>query len=306
VHQDPKVFLDAQIPFGANLGPILQVMAKQMKKREKRASTGDGRGQVDSEMCAFLLEKAEQYERAGFIEDDPISVPHRFSNPRDIELAGFIAASLAWGQRKTILNSASKFIERMDNAPAEFIRQATPAELKGAAADFVHRTFQPRDAELFLHALQGLMGQYASLEQAFLPISSTDAPTVEGHLRVFHDRFFAAAARRGFEAGRTQKHVASPQRGSATKRLNMFLRWMVRPARRGVDFGIWTEIKPGQLMIPLDVHTGNVGRKLGLLERKASDWKAVEELMNSLRQVDSVDPVRLDFALFGLGAIEGF
>ncbi len=281
-------------------------MAKQTKKDEKRTLSNAQERKVDSEMRAFLLEKAEFYERAGFIEDDPISVPHRFSNPRDVELAGFIAASLAWGQRKTILKSASKFIERMDNAPSEFIGQATPAELKRASADFVHRTFQPRDAEVFLHALQGLMKQHGTLEEAFLVHSASSAPTAEDHLCAFHDRFFEAAAHRGFEPGRTQKHVASPRRGSATKRLNMFLRWMVRSNARGVDFGIWKAISPAQLMIPLDVHTGNVGRKLGLLDRKASDWKAVEELMESLRQIDSADPVRLDFALFGLGAIEGF
>lgn len=260
---------------------------------------------VPPEIREFLLEKAERYERQDFIPDDPISVPHGFAEARDIELAGFIAASLAWGQRKTILASAQRFIDRMDRAPADFLKHAVPADLKRASAGFVHRTFQPRDAELFLHAMQGLIHAYGSLEQAFVA-GIPPCESVEAHLNAFHTRFFHAAQISGFDSGRTLKHVAAPMRGSATKRLNMFLRWMVRPAARGVDFGIWSGISPAQLMVPLDVHTGNVGRKLGLFSRKASDWKAVQELMVSLRQVDADDPVRLDFALFGLGAIEGF
>ncbi|MGB2385340.1 MAG: DUF2400 domain-containing protein, partial [Flavobacteriales bacterium] len=169
---------------------------------------------------------------------------------------------------------------------------------------FVHRTFQPRDAEVFLHALQVLFVSFGGLEQAFVP--DGDAVNANACLTAFHNRFFEAAAQRGYEAGRTRKHVATPVRGSAAKRLNMYLRWMVRPSRRGVDFGVWSQIKSSQLMVPLDVHTGNVGRKLGLLTRKQNDWQAVEMLTAALRKVDPVDPVRLDFALFGLGAIEQF
>jgi len=307
VHLDPKVFLDARIPFGANLAPILPAMAKQAKKELKSVSNRKKQPRVTDEIRSFLLEKADVFEVPDFIPDDPISVPHGFAHPRDIELAGFIAASLAWGQRKTILNNAQRLIERMDSAPAEFLRAASSEELAVAADGFVHRTFQPRDALVFLHALQVLLQQFGSLEKAFIPAeTSPPSATVEPHLIAFHERFFEAAASRGFAADRTRKHVASPARGSATKRLNMFLRWMVRSPRRGVDFGIWKEIRAHQLMIPLDVHTGNVGRKLGLLERNASDWRAVEELMGSLREVDAEDPVRLDFALFGLGAVEGF
>ena len=271
-------------------------MAKRDAKDEKKYVTDDLRD--------FLLEKAHAYEHLGFIEADPIAIPHRFSNRDDIELAGFLAATLAWGQRKTILQSASSLIERMEGAPADFLRNAQSDELAAAFEGFVHRTFQPRDALVFMHALQRLYVQYGSLERAFLPEDGDR--TAKACITAFHHRFFAAAEERGFEAGRTRKHVATPERGSAAKRLNMYMRWMVRSSVRGVDFGLWTEIKPKHLMMPLDVHTGNVGRKLQLLKRQQNDWKAVEELTASLRLVDPDDPVRLDFALFGLGAIEKF
>ncbi len=259
---------------------------------------------VPDDLRDFLLEKAALYERPDFIPDDPIAVPHRFSDKADIELAGFIAATLAWGQRKTILASAGAFMDRLDGAPGDFMKHATADDIRTAAKGFVHRTFQPRDAELFLHALQALTHAYGGLESAFVPDGANH--NAEACLTAFHARFFEAAAQRGYAADRTRKHVATPARGSAAKRLNMFLRWMVRPSRRGVDFGIWNQISPSQLMVPLDVHTGNVGRKLGLLDRKQNDWKAVELLTAALRQVDPDDPVRLDFALFGLGAIEQF
>ncbi|MBV42673.1 MAG: TIGR02757 family protein [Crocinitomicaceae bacterium] len=264
--------------------------------------------QVSTELKSFLLEKADRYESLDFIPDDPISIAHDFSDPNDIEVAAFLTATLAWGQRVTIKNNAAKWMSRMDNAPRQFLESASSDEMEAVSKGFVHRTFQPRDALFFMHALQCLLQEFDGLEAAFLPETFAEqrGESTRPHLEVFHDRFFAAALARGFEAGRTRKHVASPARGSATKRLNMFLRWMVRPSVRGVDFGIWTTIEPRQLMIPLDVHTGNVGRKLELLGRRASDWRAVEELMVGLRQVDPKDPVRMDFALFGLGAIEGF
>ena len=268
------------------------------------SSTPGAKIKVEDDLRSFLLEKADAYERLDFIQDDPIAIPHRFSERTDIEVAGFIAATLAWGQRKTILQSASAFIERMDNAPTDFLKHANSDDMAVAAAGFVHRTFQPRDAELFFHALQGVFRTYGSLEAAFLPASGER--NAFACIATFHERFFAAAAEQGFEAGRTRKHVATPVRGSAAKRLNMYLRWMVRPATRGVDFGLWREIKPRDLMMPLDVHTGNMGRKLKLLIRKQNDWRAVEELTSALRDVDAEDPVRLDFALFGLGAIEKF
>lgn len=296
MHRDPKVFLDAQIPFSANLAPILRAMAKRAAKDEKI--------HVSDDLRDFLLEKAATYERPGFISDDPIAIPHRFADKADIELAGFIAATLAWGQRKTILASAGAFVDRLDGAPRDFMEHATPDDIRTAAKGFVHRTFQPRDAEVFLSALQALVKAFGGLESAFIPADG------EAHaaacLTAFHNRFFEAAAQCGYEAGRTRKHVATPARGSAAKRLNMYLRWMVRSNRRGVDFGLWHQIAPSQLMVPLDVHTGNVGRKLGLFGRKQNDWKAVELLTSALRQIDPEDPVRMDFALFGLGAIEQF
>jgi len=271
-------------------------MAQQTAKDEKI--------HVSDDLRDFLLEKAAAYERPDFIPDDPIAIPHRFTNKTDIELAGFIAATLAWGQRKTILASAGAFMDRLDGAPGDFVQHATPEDIRTAAKGFVHRTFQPRDAEVFLHALQALVKDHGGLERAFVP--EGEPSHAAACLTAFHNRFFKAAAARGYEAGRTRKHVATPVRGSAAKRLNMFLRWMVRPSRRGVDFGIWNQIAPRQLMVPLDVHTGNVGRKLGLLERKQNDWRSVELLTAALREVDANDPVRLDFALFGLGAIEQF
>ena len=271
-------------------------MAKRLVNSEKFHVTDDLRD--------FLLEKAADYERPDFIPHDPIAIPHLFSEKQDVELAGFIAATLAWGQRKTILAKAGAFIDRLDGAPGDFIKNATQDEIRSAAKGFVHRTFQSRDAEVFLNALQVLVTSYGGLDSAFLP--RDEEVSAAACLKTFHNRFFLAASHRGYEAGRTRKHVATPARGSAAKRLNMFLRWMVRPSRRGVDFGLWNQILPSQLMMPLDVHTGNVGRKLGLLNRKQNDWKAVELLTYALRQVEPEDPVRLDFALFGLGAIEQF
>ena len=271
-------------------------MAKRVAK--------DSKIRVSVDLRDFLLEKAAAYERPDFIPHDPIAIPHRFSDKADIELSGFIAATLAWGQRKTILASAGAFMDRLDRAPRDFMEHATQEDIRTAAKGFVHRTFQPRDAEVFLNALQVMVKTYGGLEHAFVP--SDREVHAEACLTVFHNRFFEAAAQRGYEADRTRKHVATPVRGSAAKRLNMFLRWMVRPSRLGVDFGVWSQITPNQLMLPLDVHTGNVGRKLGLLTRKQNDWKAVELLTSALRQVDQEDPVRLDFALFGLGAIEHF
>ena len=307
MHLTPTVFLDAQIPFDANLARILRGMAKKSNKSVPKKNPHPLK-QVPQDLRDFLQEKATLYESLAFIPDDPISIPHDFRDSSDVELAAFLTATLAWGQRMTIKKNAHEWIARMDHAPRQFLESASASEMEATSQGFVHRTFQPRDALLFMHALQELLMEHGGLEAVFLPDDRAlrNGRSVQPHLEVFHDRFFAAAAKRGFEAGRTRKHVATPARGSATKRMNMFLRWMVRPSGRGVDFGIWKSIEPRQLMVPLDVHTGNVGRKLGLLQRNANDWRAVEELMAGLRQVDAEDPVRMDFALFGLGAIEGF
>ena len=280
-------------------------MAKKPHKKPQKNSDR-ANGWVPEDVKAFLLEKADRYERPDFIADDPISIPGQFSEKGDIEVAGFLTASIAWGQRKTILSNAQALIHRMDHDPLAFVLHANASEIRSASEGFVHRTFQPRDLELFLHALQELIRIHGDLESAFAMESIHPEGATYGRISAFHRRFFDAALARDFEPGRTLKHVANPVKGSAAKRLNMFLRWMVRSPKRGVDFGVWKNFPTQELMIPLDVHTSQVGRKLGLLRRSANDWKALEELMVSLRQIDDEDPVRLDFALFGLGAIEGF
>ena len=251
----------------------------------------------------FLLEKAEQYEVPDFIPHDPLSIPHRFSRREDKEVSAFFAASLAWGNRVSILKSLDSLMERMDHAPGQFVLEHEASDL-AVFEGFVHRTFQEVDAKGFVQALAGLLRMHGTLEQAMLQGWSRphDPASVTEALTAFHHAFMAQP---GVQP-RTQKHVANPAKGSAAKRLNMFLRWMVRPSDRGVDLGLWKGISPAVLHIPLDVHTSNVGRKLGLLHRSANDWKSVVELTAALREVDPVDPVRLDFALFGLGAMEGF
>ena len=267
----------------------------------------------------FLREKALRYESRDFIPDDPVAIPHRYGEPRDQELAGFFTALIAWGNRKSILQSAQGWMGRMDDAPYDFVRSASRAEWEGAMSGWCHRTMSAADAVALGLGVQGLLREWGSLEAAFAagfqaaiaaeaqrpPVGGEPADAFGAQMQAawgqFHDLVFA-----GSPPGRERKHVADPRRGAAAKRLNMFLRWMVRSPARGVDLGIWTQVRPSQLMIPLDVHTASVGRKLGLLTRRANDWRAVEELTAALRAVDPEDPVRLDFALFGLGAIEGF
>ena len=255
------------------------------------------------EVQEFLLEKAELYEVPDFIPRDPLSIPHRFTERDDIEVAAFFAATLAWGNRVSILKSLHQLMERMDHAPGSFVRGHEECDLK-VFDGFVHRTFQAEDARSFVRGLAGLLRSHGTLEAAMLVgWKDPHSPeSVAGALTQFHQAFMAEKR----VATRTKKHVANPAKGSAAKRLNMFLRWMVRPSDRGVDLGLWKGIAPSVLHIPLDVHTSSVGRKLGLLTRASNDWKAVEELTASLRSIDPVDPVRLDFALFGLGAMEGF
>ena len=255
------------------------------------------------EVQEFLLEKADLFEVPDFIPHDPLSIPHRFTDRVDVEVAAFFAATLAWGNRVSILKSLDQLMERMDHAPGSFVRTHDEHDLR-VFDGFVHRTFQAEDARSFVRALSGLLRNHGTLEAAMLAgWHNPESPeSVAGALTQFHQAFMAENG----VARRTRKHVANPANGSAAKRLNMFLRWMVRPSDRGVDLGLWKNISPSVLHIPLDVHTSNVGRKLGLLTRASNDWKAVEELTASLRAIDPEDPVRLDFALFGLGAMEGF
>lgn len=245
-----------------------------------------------------LLEEAyDRFARPFFIEHDPIQIPRAFSKREDAEVIGFLTATIAWGQRPTIINNANKLVRLMDNAPHAFVMNADAADLKHLD-HFVHRTFNGIDLVHFVKGLKHLYTRHGGMEEAFLDDGSlgTMAPAIAR----FKQRFF------GIEhAARTRKHVADPSKGSNAKRINMYLRWMVRPADRGVDLGLWKRISPASLMVPLDVHTGRVARELGLLHRKQDDWKAVEELTAALRAFDPMDPVKYDLALFGIGVNEG-
>ncbi len=250
----------------------------------------------DPEMLGnFLEEQVQKNNRPDFIKDDPIQIPHRFTKRQDIEIMAFWAATLAWGQRKSIIKSANKLAELMDNAPYDFIKHHQETDRK-RFVNFVHRTFQPTDALYFLAYLQQFYQKNDSLETAFLPDDAQNW-SVKMMLTHFHRQFFAL----DYAPERTRKHVATPERGSACKRLCMFLRWVVRRDTEGVDFGLWQRITPANLMMPLDVHVERVARALGLLTRLRPDWEAVEELTANLRKFDPLDPVKYDFALFGLG-----
>ncbi|SFC65325.1 TIGR02757 family protein [Spirosoma endophyticum] len=263
------------------------------------------------ELIDFLNLKADQYNRPSFIEHDPISIPHRFSRKQDIELMGFWAAILAWGKRSVILKKTTELVELMDGTPYDFVRNHQESDLSRFLA-FKHRTFNATDALYFLHFFRQYYRENDSLENAFLScaarmpqIEDGSIPatqrTIESALMTFHDRFCGLT---DFFPERTRKHIATPARNSSCKRLLMFLRWMVRNDERGVDFGLWKQLRPDQLVIPIDVHVNRVARQLGLLTRPQTDWKAALELTETLRQFDPTDPVRYDFALFGLG-VEG-
>ncbi|MBL1145411.1 MAG: TIGR02757 family protein [Bacteroidetes bacterium] len=245
-----------------------------------------------SELQKLLDEKAAQYESLEFINDDPIQIPHLFSKKEDIEIAGFFAATLAWGQRVTIIRNAKKILTFMDHEPHDFILNHNASDLK-SLPHFVHRTFNSDDLVGFFHALQHIYKNHGGLEAAF---RSKPKLGIQENLALFKQLFFETD-----HLVRTEKHISNPIKKSSAKRINMYLRWMVRNNAQGVDFGIWNNYKAAELMIPLDVHTGAVGRKLGLLERKQNDWQAVEELTNNLRKYDANDPVKYDFALFGMG-----
>ncbi len=249
-------------------------------------------------MKDFLDEKVELYNRPAFIEEDPVSIPHLFSRREDIEISGLLSAVIAWGQRKTILGNARKLMQWMDFAPFDFITGFSEKDLH-PFRNFVHRTFNDSDCIAFLVALKNIYLGKKGLENLF----KTDPghPSLKESISRFREVFFETP-----HEPRTEKHLADPMRNASAKRLNMFLRWMVRKDNKGVDFGIWKGISQADLMCPLDLHTGNVARKLGLLHRRQSDWKAVEELTGQLRKFDPDDPVKYDFALFGLGIYERF
>ena len=251
-----------------------------------------------AEIKAFLDEKAAQYESLDFISADPIQIPHSFTKKVDIEISGFLAATIAWGNRKSIITNAQKMMGLMDNAPHDFVLHHQEKDLKRFEG-FVHRTFNAEDMSYFVRALKHIYTQHHGLEAVFAHATQkTDLQTAIHH---FKQLFFSLS-----HPSRTQKHVSDPLKGSAAKRLNMYLRWMVRSDKKGVDFGLWKSISPAQLSCPLDVHSGNVARKLKLLKRKQNDAKALVELDHNLRKMDAQDPVKYDFALFGLGVFEKF
>ncbi|MEO1260440.1 MAG: TIGR02757 family protein [Bacteroidota bacterium] len=241
----------------------------------------------------------EKYNSASFIINDPICIPHRFSKKQDIEISAFWTAMFAWGQRKTIINKASELFGLMDNAPFDFIKNHEEKD-RERFLKFKHRTFQPIDTLYFLEFLQWFYKNHSSLEEAFLTKTKPADRHTGGALENFHELFFSLPN----APKRTRKHVATPATKSTCKRLNMFLRWMVRADDKGVDFGIWKNITPSQLLMPLDVHVDRIARRFKLVDRKQTDWLTVLELTENLRKFDPNDPVKYDFALFGLGVLE--
>ena len=248
---------------------------------------------------SFLDEKIQLFNRAEFIETDPIQVPALFTSKENIEIAGFLAATIAWGQRPTIIRNALKLIALMQNNPFEFLQNSSEDDWD-MFQNFKHRTFNGSDCIYFMKSLKNIYQNHGGLEQVFTD-GFRSGNSVFSALVYFRKVFFELEHER-----RTEKHVSDVEKGAAAKRLNMYLRWMVRNDQANVDFGIWKQIPTSALMLPLDVHTGNVARKLGLLTRTQNDWRAVEEITAKLREFDPEDPIKYDFALFGLGVFEKF
>ena len=251
-----------------------------------------------TELKEFLEEKVEKYNRLDFIEHDPISIPHRFTSKEDIEISGFLAATIAWGNRTMILRNANRMMAYMDDSPYDFILHHSESDLERIST-VIHRTFNAADFIYFIKALKHIYKTQNGLEGVFNQYRTEDS--LQSAIHQFRIKFFELP-----HNTRTMKHISDPFKGSAAKKLNMYLRWMIRKDNRGVDFGLWKSISPSILSCPLDVHSGNVARKFGLLTRKQNDSKAVSELDANLRKMDSEDPVKYDFALFGLGVFEGF
>lgn len=249
----------------------------------------------------FLDSKVQQYNQPGFIANDPISIPHQYSRLQDIEITGFWASILAWGQRVTIINKCKELFAIMDNSPYDFVLNHSENDLK-ALLHFKHRTFNDVDTLYFVEFFKQYYSQHNSLEDAFLKgIDASDEDVGNGLIR-FHEDFFSLPD----APHRTKKHIATPARKSACKRINMFLRWMVRNDDKGVDFGLWKRIRPSQLVCPCDLHVERVARRFQLITRKQTDWQMALELTNHLKEFDPNDPVKYDFALFGLGIEEKY
>jgi uncharacterized protein (TIGR02757 family) len=256
------------------------------------------------ELKDFFDRKADEYNRPSFIKDDPVCIPHLFTKKQDIEISGFFAAIFAWGNRATIINKAKELMRLMDMAPYDFIQNHSEKELKEFLS-FKHRTFNTTDLLYFIEFLRTHYSSHKSLEDAFVkyrPAGIIAERDVELMLTGFHNYFFSMQN----VPARTKKHIATPVKNSTCKRLNMFLRWMVRDDKKGVDFGIWKQIKPPQLICPVDLHVARVAKRFNLLTRKQVDWQAAVELTMYLRTLDAADPVKYDFALFGLGVLEKF
>ncbi len=255
--------------------------------------------EITEDLRDFLETKYNFYNQSYFIHNDPIAIPHSFTLKEDIEISGFLVATIAWGQRSTILRNGNRLIELMDNSPYDFVLNFKPKDLK-VFDTFVHRTFNSIDCKYFLIALQHIYRRKGGLNKVFLDSLNVHNCNIGLAISTFRQTFFSLSYPK-----RSLKHISDPTKNSSAKRICMFLRWMVR-RDKNVDFGIWTNISPGILAIPLDIHTGRVSRSLGLLERKQNDWKAVMELTTNLRKFDPLDPVKYDFALFGLGINEKF
>lgn len=246
------------------------------------------------DLTLFLNNNVTLFNNPAFIPPDPISIPHKFSKKEDMEIAGFLTALISWGSRSAILKSASTLMELMENQPFEFIISAEDKELK-RLAEFYYRTFNASDLLFLVEALKYLYVEKGGMEEVASKYFDQTG-TVKGMITGLREEMLKAP-----HLSRSEKHLANPSKGSAAKRINMFLRWMIRKDDNGVDFGLWEKIPASALMIPLDIHTGRIARQLGLLQRKQNDWKAVEELTANLRKFDPDDPVKYDFALFGIG-----
>lgn len=253
---------------------------------------------TNSELKDFLEEKVIQYNTLDFIESDPVQIPHLFLQKEDIEIAGFLSATIAWGNRKMIIKNSHRMMDLMGNAPYDFVMSHSENDLERLET-FVHRTFNGQDFASFIRSLKNIYQNHNGLESVFA--RNQELKTMQKSISEFKNIFFEIP-----HQYRTQKHISDPLNNSAAKRINMYLRWMVRQDTKGVDLGIWKSIPPASLSCPLDVHSGNVARKLGLLTRKQNDGKALAELDLKLREFDANDPVKYDFALFGLGVFEGF
>lgn len=241
----------------------------------------------------YLDKKVDKYNQIDFIDSDPIQIPHKFSKKEDIEIAGFLSATIAWGNRKMIIKNADKMMEILDYSPHDFIMNYQESDLN-KISNFVHRTFNIQDLIQFIKSINNIYTNHGGIENIFTSFQGDN--DMKEAISIFKNIFFE-----NNNSPRTTKHISNPSKGSAAKRINMYLRWMVRKDNKGVDFGLWKNISPAKLSIPLDVHSGRIARELGILNRKQNDWKSVCELDTQLRKLDAHDPVKYDFALFGIG-----